>query len=140
MEPKTTSPNFSHEQLPVSNKPNLENAPSLETPETGIEGGAESYEQKSETNAIMSDVGLTTVLPAPVVGTTVVTDTNNTTASTSNPLVANDDDLIEKEWVDKAKKIVAETQDNPRLRDEEVNKLQVDYLKKRFGREIGASE
>jgi len=58
----------------------------------------------------------------------------------NNPAVANDDDLIEKEWVDKAKKIVAETRDDPHLQDEKVNKLQADYLKKRFGRELGATE
>jgi hypothetical protein len=54
------------------------------------------------------------------------------------PTVANDDDLIEKEWVDKAKKIIADTQDDPYRREQEVNKLQIDYLRKRYGKELGA--
>ena len=77
-------------------------------------------------------------MPTPVIDDTKVT-TDDASIS-NNPAVANDDDLIEKEWVDKAKKIVADTQNNPHKRDEEVNKLQVDYLKKRFGRELGVTE
>lgn len=68
-------------------------------------------------------------MPAPVVDD-----------SATNPVVAGDDDLIEKEWVDKAKKIIAETKDDPYRREQEVNRLQADYLYKRYGRVIGASE
>jgi hypothetical protein len=53
------------------------------------------------------------------------------------PTVANDDDLIEKEWVDKAKKIIADTQNDPYRREQEVNRLQIDYLRKRYGKELG---
>jgi hypothetical protein len=70
------------------------------------------------------------VVPMPV----VATQTDNT-----NPVVAADDDLIEREWVDKAKKIIAETRDDPYKREREVSKLQADYLRKRYGREIGVS-
>lgn len=55
------------------------------------------------------------------------------------PTIANDDDLIEKEWVDKAKNIIAETQNDPYRREQEVNKLQIDYLRKRYGKELGTS-
>lgn len=53
------------------------------------------------------------------------------------PDVAGDDDLIEKEWVDKAKKILAETKDDPYRREQEINKLQIEYIRRRYGREIG---
>lgn len=53
------------------------------------------------------------------------------------PVVAGDDDLIEKEWVASAKKIIAETKDDPYKREQEVMRLQADYLKKRYGRDIG---
>ena len=53
------------------------------------------------------------------------------------PDVASDDDLIEKEWVDKAKKILAETRDDPYRREREVSKLQIEYIRRRYGREIG---
>ena len=52
----------------------------------------------------------------------------------SNPVVASDDDLIEKEWVEKAKRVVAETRDDPHAQDLAVGRLQADYLKKRYGR------
>lgn len=53
-----------------------------------------------------------------------------------NPIVAADEDLIEKEWVDRAKKIIASTKNDPYLQEKEVSKLQADYLKKRYGKEI----
>ena len=137
MKPETQSTQLTPEQLPVKNVSNVEKGPTSIGPEVGVERGAEHYEKKSEINAIMADVNLTTVLPTPITSTPSVVDD---TTLIGNPILANDDDLIEKEWVDKAKRIVAETQDNPHRRDEEVNKLQIDYLKKRFGRELGVTE
>jgi len=58
-----------------------------------------------------------------------------TQAVDDSPLTANDDDLIEKEWVDRAKQIIVSTKDDPHLREQEVAKLQVDYLRKRYGKE-----
>lgn len=55
------------------------------------------------------------------------------------PILAADEDLIEKEWVDKAKKIIAETADNPRQREEAVSQLQREYLRKRYGKELGSA-
>lgn len=57
----------------------------------------------------------------------------------NSPMSASDEDLIEKEWVDKAKKIVAQTRDDPYTQEKEVSKLQADYLKKRYGKEIKLS-
>ncbi len=57
----------------------------------------------------------------------------------SNPVVAEDNDVLEKEWVDKAKQIVAETRNDPR---EQTNKFVVmrhDYVKKRYGKEMVVS-
>ncbi len=62
-----------------------------------------------------------------------------TVVAGSNPLVAADEDLIEKEWVDKAKKIVSQTKEDPYSQEKEVSKLQADYLKKRYGKEIKLS-
>lgn len=55
------------------------------------------------------------------------------------PLAANDDDVIEKEWVNKAKKIVAETRHDPYAQEKQVSRLQADYVKKRYGKEIKIS-
>ncbi|HRN97155.1 MAG TPA: hypothetical protein PLZ58_01750 [Candidatus Saccharibacteria bacterium] len=112
----------------------------LNNPEVDIDRGAEQFEKRAESSAAVADVGVATTLPTPVIDDQV-SDDNNTTATTVDaPLVAGDDDLIEKEWVDKAKKIVAETKNDPYMQEERVNKLQVDYLKKRFGRELGAAD
>lgn len=137
MKPESLQPRFSQEQSPNQYGLNIEQVSGPTNIESGIKSGAERYEQKGETRAISSDASLTTFIPAPVNDITVVA--NDTTLS-STPLVASDDDLIEKEWVDRAKKIVCETQNDPYEREEAVNKLQVDYLKKRYGRELGAAE
>ncbi len=56
------------------------------------------------------------------------------------PAVAADDDLIEKEWVDKLKKIIALTKGNPHEQAKAIAALQADYLKKRYNRNIGEAE
>lgn len=58
------------------------------------------------------------------------------TTSNSNPLVAADEEVLEKEWVDRAKKVVNQTKDDPYAQEKEVSKLQADYLKKRYGKDI----
>lgn len=52
------------------------------------------------------------------------------------PLVAADEDLIEKEWVDKAKKIITDTKHDPYEQERAVSRLQAQYLKKRYGKEL----
>jgi Txe/YoeB family toxin of Txe-Axe toxin-antitoxin module len=78
-----------------------------------------------------------TMLPTPVSLDPIAVTA--TPAVSDTPMVAGDDDLIEKEWVEKAKKIVAETRDDPYKREAAVNQLQRDYLMKRYGRELGAA-
>ena len=52
------------------------------------------------------------------------------------PAVAGDVDVIEKEWVDQANKIVNQTKEDPYAEEEAVEALQVDYLKKRYGHNV----
>jgi hypothetical protein len=52
------------------------------------------------------------------------------------PAIAGDVDVIEKEWVDQANKIVAQTKDDPYTEEEAVESLQQDYLKKRYGHDV----
>ena len=56
------------------------------------------------------------------------------------PLVAADEDLIEREWVDKVKKIIALTKDNPYERNRVIAQLQADYLKKRYNKTLGQND
>lgn len=54
-------------------------------------------------------------------------------------LIADDADLIEKEWVAKAKAIVAHTKDDPHMQNNEMNKVKADYLKKRYNKDLKVS-
>lgn len=69
------------------------------------------------------------------------TDQPTSTAVVSGtPSVAGDDDLIEKEWVDKLKKIITLTAGNPHERARVVAQLQADYLKKRYNKTLGKAD
>ncbi len=59
-----------------------------------------------------------------------------TTTTATTPLIADDNDLIEKEWVEKAKQIVEQTKNDPHLQNEEINKVKADYLKKRYNHDL----
>lgn len=117
------------------------------SPEAQPSQPAESLVNNQETRerVVQSDAGdpaadiSTITLPQPV----VPDDSTATTAASitqpindDNPLVAADNDLIEKEWVDRAKHIVNSTKDDPYRQEQEVSRMQADYLKKRFGKEI----
>lgn len=65
----------------------------------------------------------------PVVGTT----------NSANPILAEDVDVIEKEWVDRAEGVIKDTTGDPYQEEEQVEDLQIDYMKKRFGKDIKKS-
>ena len=132
------------ENLPVPSGPELppttpaqlgERLPVLPTPEGGIENGQERVEQTAEASAAAADVVYqgTPFTPPPAVPIVAL-------PIDDSPIVAGDEDVIEKEWVDKAKKIIFETKDDPFGRTTRVNELQRDYLKKRYNKELGASQ
>jgi Txe/YoeB family toxin of Txe-Axe toxin-antitoxin module len=52
------------------------------------------------------------------------------------PSMADDVDLIEKEWVERAKQIVEQTKHDPYQQNEAMMKMKTDYLKKRYNRDI----
>lgn len=62
------------------------------------------------------------------------------TTKDDTPLIADDVDVIEKAWVDKAKQIVEDTRDDPHRQEQEVERLQQSYLKKRYGKVVKPSE
>lgn len=142
MKPENSQPaQMGLEQFPMPPANTGENIPSLPPLEVGIEKGADRREQAAEAGARAADAATfaapTAAPAAPVVAPQNDTATNATSAS---PLIAADEDLIEKEWVDKAKEIILHTKDDPHTRTEKVNELQRDYLQKRYGRAVGATE
>jgi hypothetical protein len=140
MEPELPTLRPSAEQSPVQYGQQFERAPEPVMPEKGIERSAERREQAGEAAARQADAA--PILPSPVMPAVVMADDIATADPIVDdlPIVANDDDLIEKEWVDKAKKIISDTKDDPYRREREVGRLQADYLKKRYGKDLGAAE
>ena len=59
---------------------------------------------------------------------------------TVTPQIADDTDLIEKEWVDRAKRIVEHTRNDPHQQTKEMNTMKADYLKKRYNKDLKLSE
>jgi hypothetical protein len=68
----------------------------------------------------------------------------------ANPLVssvpqgaipdAGDVDLIEKEWVEKAKIIVKGTMGDPHTQSEKISQMKADYIRQRFNKDISSEE
>ncbi len=54
----------------------------------------------------------------------------------NNDLLANDSDLIEKEWVEKAKEIINKTEGDPYIQTKKLNELKSVYLKKRYNKDL----
>jgi hypothetical protein len=78
-------------------------------------------------------------LPIPPVGQSSTQQASVPTSigNQGNPSSASDDaDLIEKEWVSKAKQIVEQTKDDPYKQSEELTVFKADYMKKRYNRTI----
>ena len=62
------------------------------------------------------------------------------TSVSLTPLLADDSDLIEREWVEKAKEIVNQTRHDPYRQNKEINRMKADYLKMRYNKDIKLSE
>jgi hypothetical protein len=120
----------SSEQMPVP-----ESVPVAPSPES-MPSGSESVGQGS---APIQLPQVAPLAPAPVVAQPSDPSAGNQPVVISAPPVADDVDVIEKEWVEKAKSIVEKTKTDPHQQTEEVNALKVDYLKKRYGKEIKAN-
>ncbi len=129
LEKPTTSPEVS--ASPESSR-KLENVPigALEQLGDGV-----SHEQAgtlNDTPQIAADD--VTLVAAP---TSVVPQDDSAAGTTSqSPIAAADDDVIEKEWVNKAKKVIHETKGDPYAKEREVSKLQADYMQKRYGKQV----
>lgn len=74
--------------------------------------------------------------PLPTIATSAVTSTTTNGALS----VASDADLIEKEWVVKAKEIINKTQSDPHEQSKEITIFKADYMKKRYNKTLKLSE
>lgn len=144
MEPKHSSPELnlpsperSPEALPTVPSPESHPDFPLPSPERGNSSSERAPEQSNAAQASLGAQPIPVSLPIPV---PIQDDPAQDVPVDDSPAVAADEDLIEKEWVDKAKQIISQTRDDPAEREKQVGRLQADYLKKRYGRSLGASE
>lgn len=136
MEPRQSAPRSPYEAMPP-----YQGEVQQSHDKTGEHLNDSHFEVAVDRPVPIETEGLPPVLPAmPIAIPAVQADSTQspaTDSSSTNPAVAADEDLIEKEWVDKAKKIIEETKEDPYRRELEIGKLQRDYIRKRYGREIG---
>jgi hypothetical protein len=72
-------------------------------------------------------------------------NTSNSLSSQSGltypvPLQANDSDLVEREWVDAAKRIMDTYRSDPYNKNRALTFLRADYIKKRYNKDIKIPE
>lgn len=136
MKPDIKTPEINNNQAPVSPAFGIEQGLPGSGPEINPGSGIERNLQSIESSPSATVTVQATVLPTPV----IVVDDSSMVSTSGAPLVASDDDLIEKEWVQRAKKIVSDTKGDPCNREGQATELKVDYLQKRFGRKLGADK
>jgi hypothetical protein len=135
-----------------------ENSPStnLNLPPPVIESGMIGASETSNNVEVIPEAAETIAQPKiPTVGTTLVQATDlpvainipqddasvaQTTTNIVAPPTADDNDLIEKEWVIKAKRIVDSNRSDPYNQTKEMNLFRADYMKKRYNKVIKISE
>lgn len=77
------------------------------------------------------------VLAAPVQGGAKPDDTSTSSSSTT---VKDDKDKVEKEWVDRVKRIIEQTRHDPYRQSEELTAVKADYMKQHYNKIIKAEK
>lgn len=108
----------------------VEQAPAAPTPETMSQSG----DAASQGPAMVLPPPVLKPIPVPQPAAPQPTSDPSTVQGT--PIAADDVDVIEKEWVDKAKEIVDKTSGDPHRQNKEVSVLKADYMKKRYNKDI----
>jgi len=125
----------SFEVPPTPEKP----AEAGERPAEGLEQGGPSKEGASKAPAAATPTMPPPVMPTAQPPAQPAAQTEPPQAAPSNLAAgppAADKDLIEKEWVQKAKNIVAATHEDPHKQKDEMSRVKADYVQKRFGKPL----
>ena len=142
MEPRLPLPDRGPEFRTAESAPSREAVPQSSGYEAGPVISHERHERTGEAAPLAASVDSSVVaLPAPADPSSVDSAAMALPQIPDDtPATAHDNEVIEKEWVDKAKRVIAETKDDPYRREQEVSKLQADYLLKRYGRKLGSPQ
>ena len=88
---------------------------------------------QTQTSGQLSPIGI--AHPQQVSGSTLLPQ-QTALATDDSHIIADDIDVMEKEWVDRAKKIISLTSDDPYSEAKELTKLKATYMKKRFNKDL----
>lgn len=129
-----TSQNQSNFELP---KPQLSgDRPSMPVgPELN---GAVSPQESAPTNPSHAIPPMS--IPAQQPQPQPVSSSRGVNSAQTDDLTADDADLIEKEWVTKAKRIVDQTRNDPRQQSNQITRVKADYIKKRYNKDLKVNE
>jgi hypothetical protein len=128
--------------------------PPLHNPEQGTQVPQNSFEvptgadQTEIGQALNIERGLSQAPPAPLppipnqppMNATTISATAQSGVIPGMPTIADDTDLIEKEWVIKAKEIVERTKHDPYQQNKQVERIKAYYLKKRYNKDVKVTE
>lgn len=120
------------ESLPFEAPP-----PSRETVGDEQEKGLEAPAAKEASPGKQAPAAQLPALPIAIPATPAVTvglPTDDVDEPTHPASAIPDSDRIEKQWIDRAKQIVAQTRDDPFKQKHEMSKVKADYIKKRFNK------
>jgi hypothetical protein len=118
-------------QVPVEGQVPVPAVPELDTQATANPGSPPITPGQVPASQMPQLAPMTTIpLPVPATKSQPATTVNQT----SGFQVADDKDVIEPEWVHKAKAIVGSTSDDPYKQSEELTILKADYMQKRYNK------
>ncbi len=121
-------------------QPNVEQSVGAEFAPVGPEAQRQSPEKNEQRPGVAeASAQVSSAMPVVALPTPIIQGATAAPVSDNNPVVAADEDLIEKEWVDRAKQIITQTKDDPYRREQEIKALKIDYVQKRYGKTIGAT-
>lgn len=124
-----------NEQAPLP--PAIEARPETAAPAAAPERASSAAATASPFAAVQPTAPLPPVAATPV--TSPQSGVSTTSKSKSGGLIK-DDDLIEKEWVDKAKRIVERTRHDPHEQSDQLTGVKAEYMKQRYNKTIKISK
>lgn len=142
MQPEFSPTPQAGEQQPANNAETGYNIPpNYALPELSPAHSQETAPSRQERSPIemAPPVPMQPLPPIPAQSPLAGASADDSTITSSNPISANDDDMIEKEWVNRAKQILTQTKDDPYAREKAIGELQRDYLMKRYGKQLGST-
>lgn len=115
--------------------------PQENTPQSGevsqdraLEAAAPDDSRAGKHQPQLPPIVATPVLTAP--DDSQVTPDDTATSVTDTHHSASHGDVIERQWVDKAKAIVAQTKDDPHVQNSQMSQVKAEYIQKRFNKTI----